>query len=300
MSENQGHTHLKIGELPDLRIVSLSDLYFHEEPDEERLLSLVSRLGAESVLKNPPIVTDPGEGRRLVILDGANRVTALMKLGYEHIPVQVVALDDPLLTVRCWHHAVERLGKEFFLEKIGAMAGVRLIQGHPDSMRDEDNGQESYGSQERTPGRDDGFICSLTFDDTSSVSAFNSGKLLEQVEKLCEITDLYLHTPYSDRVSYTKLAFLKHNYPEFRTLFTFRPFDKHELLEVVLSGKKLPAGITRVFLPKRALGLNIRLELLKSSLTLDEKNHWLTEAIHKLVANKSIRFYQEPTFVFDE
>jgi hypothetical protein len=40
--------------------------------------------------------------------------------------------------------------------------------------------------------------------------------------------------------------------------------------------------------------------MLKSSLTLEEKNHWLQEMIHKMVMNKSLRFYQEPTFVFDE
>lgn len=300
MSKNHGFNHLKIGELPDIRIVSLSELCFHEDPDEERLLSLANRLGADGSLKNPPIVTDPGSGQRLVILDGANRATALIKLGYQHIPAQVVALDDPLLTVQCWHHAVEKLGKEYFMERLSMMADIKIAKGTAISNGNGDDGEESIVANSGNADEHDGYICSLTFEDGATISAFNGGGLLEQVEKLCRITDLYLHTPYSDRVSYTKLSSLKHNYPDFRTLLTFRSFNKHELLEVVLSGKKLPAGITRVILPKRALGLNISLEILKSSLTLEEKNHWLTETIHKLVANKSIRFYQEPTFVFDE
>jgi len=186
------------------------------------------------------------------------------------------------------------------MEKLSAMADVKIVEGFPVSNNDGNDGQEPAGSNPGSADRHDGYICSLTFEDDTAVSVFNGGRLLEQVEKLCGITDLYLHTSYSDRVSYTKLASLKHNYPDFRTLLTFRPFNKHELLEVVLSGKKLPAGITRVLLPKRALGLNISLELLKSSLTLEEKNHRLAEIIDELVANKSIRFYQEPTFVFDE
>jgi len=299
MTAHLGRNHLRIGELPDLRIVSLSDLVFHEDPDEERLLNLVNRLGAEAALKNPPIVTDPGQGRKLIILDGANRVTALIKLGYKHIPVQVVALDDPLLNVRCWHHAVEKLDRGYFRENLAKISGIRISDGFPESIDLGENGEES-DEDDPEAVKYNGYLCSLTSDDDTTISIYNSGHLLDQVQRLCEITNLYLHTPYSDRVSYTKLASLKHNYPEFRTLVTFRPFDKHEVLEVVLSGRKLPAGITRVLLPKRALGLNIRLELLKSALTLEEKNHWLTEMIHRLVANKSIRFYQEPTFVFDE
>lgn len=37
------NNHLRIGELPVLRIVSIGKLVFHEEPDEERLLNLVNR-----------------------------------------------------------------------------------------------------------------------------------------------------------------------------------------------------------------------------------------------------------------
>ena len=81
---------------------------------------------------------------------------------------------------------------------------------------------------------------------------------------------------------------------------TFRRFTKLDFSSIVAAGIKLPAGITRVFLPKRALGLNVPLEFLRSSLTLEEKNRWVEEMILKKVRGKSIRFYREPTFAFDE
>jgi hypothetical protein len=293
LKNNNGNNHLKIGELPDIRMVAIGDLLFHEDPDEERLLNLVNRLGIEGFLKNPPIVAEDPADHRFIVLDGANRVTALIKLKFDHIPVQVVHIEDDRLTIRCWHHAVEKLGKDYFFQKIGEMPAVRIADGgrKPDG---EENGEivEESGA--------DGYLCTLTFENGEIFSIFNTGGLLEEVEHLKKITDLYLHTPLSDRVSYTNLAHLKNNYPEFQTLFTFRTFEKEELLKVVYSGKKLPAGITRVLLPKRALGLNIQLEFLKSALTLEEKRHWLEETIHKMVLSKSIRFYQEPTFVFDE
>jgi hypothetical protein len=277
------NNHLKIGELPHLRVVPARELCFHEDPDEGRLLNMVNRLGAEGILKNPPIVAETDSPGRLIILDGANRVTALIKLNFEHIPVQVVHIGDDNLALRCWHHAVEKFGKDYFLQKIAGFPDIIISRITP---HDNPSG--------------DGYLCTLTFENGETFTARHSGGLIEQVERLKKITDLYLHTSLSDRVSYSNLEHLKNNYPEFQTLLTFRTFENRELLEIVVSGKRLPAGVTRVILPKRALGLNIRMEFLKSALTLEEKNHWLTETIHKMVLNKTIRFYQEPTFRFDE
>ena len=277
--------HLKIGELPDLRILSLSQLYFHEEPDEERLLNLVNRLGSEAVLKNPPIVADPSDSGKFLILDGANRITALSKLNFEHIPVQVIKLEDENLVINCWHHAIEKFDRLFFEKKLSELTEITISKKRhlPDHAS-------------HAPS----FLCALTFSNGESSMVNNDSDLLRQVELLTMITDFYLHTPCYDRVSYLNLEHLAHNYPDFKTVIQFRLFSAGELMQVVNSGQKLPAGITRVILPKRALGLNINLEMLKSSLTLEEKNHWLQEMIHKMVTNKSLRFYQEPTFVFDE
>jgi hypothetical protein len=286
------YNNIKIGELPDIRLVPVNELFFHEDPDEERLLGLVSRLGAEGILKNPPIVAETDSAYRYIILDGANRVTALIKHNFTHIPVQVVNLGDPRLTIECWHHAVERYDKLFFEQSIANFGSIELVPAKPVRLNGEDDINGNNWDQDT--------LCRLVFADGTGLYARGDGDIYARVDKLKKITDLYLHTSLSDRVSYTNLTHLKSNYPEFRTLLLFRSFTKEELLQIVLSGRKLPAGVTRVLLPKRALGLNIRLEFLRSSLTLEEKNHWLSELIHKMVLNKTIRFYQEPTFVFDE
>ncbi len=293
--ESENNNHLKIGELPDLRVLHIDSLVFHEDPDEGRLLNLVSRLGSEGILKNPPIVAAADRGQRFIILDGANRITALKKLKFDNIPVQVVSPDDPDLEIRCWHHAIEKLDKDYFLRNISTMPGIRLIR--VDTEQAVRNSDDSECNPEHAR---DGYLCQLIFESGEIFAAFNGGNLLEQLGHLKKITDLYLDTPHSDRVSYTNLNHLKINYPEFRTLITFRRLCLSEVEDIVMAGRKLPAGITRVLLPKRALGLNIRLEFLKSDLTLDEKNRWLTEMIHKMVLAKAIRFYQEPTFRFDE
>ena len=140
----------------------------------------------------------------------------------------------------------------------------------------------------------------MIFRDNSVLAIKGSENTIEQIKQLIEITSLYLGTPYFDRVSYFDMENLKTHYPEFQTLITFRNFEKKDFEDIIKSGLKLPAGITRVFLPKRALGLNIPLDFLKSDLTLDEKNRWLDEMIIKQVRSRAIRFYREPTFRFDE
>ncbi|MEW5925548.1 MAG: hypothetical protein AB1746_16320 [Candidatus Zixiibacteriota bacterium] len=291
MPNKEQNNHLKIGELPTLRVIPVNKAVFHEEPDATRLLNLVNRLGTEGVLKNPPIVAKMRGIREYVILDGANRITALLKHNFKHVVVQIVDFDDSLLGLQCWHHAIEKLDKEYFLKNISRMPGIEMTISEKDFTDENPVGDESEKK---------GFLCRIIFSDGRSATAYNGGDILEQVKQLRKIADLYLQTSYYDRVSYINLDHLRKHYPEFRTLISFPNYAKSDFSRIVESGIKLPAGVTRVFLPKRALGLNIPLEFLKSGLTLDEKNRWLDDMILKKVRDKSIRFYREPTFSFDE
>jgi hypothetical protein len=120
------------------------------------------------------------------------------------------------------------------------------------------------------------------------------------VEQLRAFTALYHRFAYFDRVSYTDLDHLKHNYPHFSALASFGRFGREDLLTLADSGISVPSGITRVLLPKRALRFNLPLEVLRAERSLEEKEAWLQETIRALVARKAIRFYREPTFHFDE
>jgi len=103
-----------------------------------------------------------------------------------------------------------------------------------------------------------------------------------------------------DRVSYTNLTHLRQHYPDFCALVCFKKISKENLIAVVEKNIYLPSGITRVILPKRALRLNVPLDILRFDAPVEEKNHWLQERITLQVQDKSIRFYYEPTFLFDE
>ncbi len=103
-----------------------------------------------------------------------------------------------------------------------------------------------------------------------------------------------------DRVSYLNLDDLKRNYRRFSSLISFRPFTLEDLQELTHWDRRVPSGVTRILLPKRALRFNIQLEMLRAGLSVEEKESWLQQTILERVADKSIRFYREPTFFFDE
>src|SRR3972149_3075427 len=116
---------------PDLRIVPLGRLVEHEFNDAQRTWPLAQRLKAEGLLKNPPIAAslaeeEGEEDARLVVLDGANRVTALNSLGYAHILVQVVRYEQPFVTLTTWHHVVTGMDQEQFGADLNALEGLEF------------------------------------------------------------------------------------------------------------------------------------------------------------------------------
>src|SRR5262249_2656108 len=96
--------------LPELRFVPTEAVFPHEYHDAQRSQPLVQRLRETGVLKNPPIVTQVGDGMRVepryVVLDGANRSTAARAAGWPHLLVQVVRYESPAVELNTWYHAL--------------------------------------------------------------------------------------------------------------------------------------------------------------------------------------------------
>jgi len=271
---------LKIGELPELHIVGLNDVVLHEDPDMERVARLVDRFSADGILKNPPVVAR-SKGHRRIVLDGANRITALRKLGYSHVLVQELDLFDRGLSLGTWHHAIERLTQEDLLAHASSISGITL---------------EEEAEEPASPPR----MARFRFPSGQVVSLEGAADLDQRVVQLHQLTKIYHRFAYFDRVSYTNLDDLNRNYRNFTALLTFRPFTLEDLQALTHWDRRIPSGVTRVLLPKRALRFNIQLEMLRAGLSAEEKEDWLQQTILERVADKSIRFYREPTFFFDE
>jgi hypothetical protein len=62
----------------------------------------------------------------------------------------------------------------------------------------------------------------------------------------------------------------------------------------------MPPGITRFTVSPRVLRVNYELEALKSTESLEQKNQELKEWLTTKVSGKRVRYYGEPTLLFDE
>jgi hypothetical protein len=272
---------LRVGELPELHMVPLEEIVLHEDPDMERVARLVDRFSADGVLKNPPVV-GRSPGHRYIVLDGANRVTALRKLNYTHVLVQALDLFDPGLQLESWHHAIEHVTADELLSHAAGVEGVTPVEGEDPHI--------SHPS----------VLARFRFPHRSSVTLLGGEDLLERVRQLHGITRVYHRFSSFDRVSYSGMDHLLRNYRGFTGLISFRRFSLEDLQTVTNRDLTVPSGITRILLPKRALRFNLQLEILRAGLSLEEKETWLQQTIREKVAEKAIRFYREPTFFFDE
>src|SRR5512137_70699 len=113
-------------EIPRLQFVAAGDLVLHEQHDASRTNPLAERLRRDRVLKNPPVVAPINGDARFVVLDGANRTTALAQLGVPHVVVQVVDYDDPELVLDTWYHLVSGFPRAEFNRLLEELIGVCL------------------------------------------------------------------------------------------------------------------------------------------------------------------------------
>jgi hypothetical protein len=275
--------------LPRLRFLPVEQLVPHEQQDDRRTGALTSRLQDSGVLKNPPVVTsaeaigDP----RYVVLDGANRVATLKAAGFPHAVVQIVDYDDSGVRLTTWHHALTHdLGAE--IEKaIGSIPGL--------SVREMDLTHARALLARREA------IAFLVRANACALSLHGGQDLHERNSLLNAVVDRYRsRVPYY-RVTRDSLEDARARYPDVQSLLVFPHFHPEEILEVALSGARLPAGITRHVIAWRALRLNLPLNLMADrDRTLDEKNRWLEQWIADRTATSSVRFYEESTVLFDE
>ena len=276
--------------IPDLRIVPIDMLVEHEFNDAQRTQPLTQRLKTEGVLKNPPVVAPLGNGNpRYVVLDGANRVTALHLLGYPHILVQVVPYEQPHVTLTTWYHVVDCVDPKRLTTDLSAVESVDLIL--TDSLR----ARAGLSRREYLMYliRADGEVFAVR-------TAAPVREVREQNRILNSLVDTYKDRCALYRVMTDSLEEVKRLFPTMAGLLIFPQYDFSELLELARDGELLPAGLTRHLIQGRALRLNYPLSELKSDENLDVKNARLKTWMTDKLTTKEVRFYGESTFLFDE
>lgn len=277
--------------LPDLRFVPVDSLVPHERHDVQRMGPLVERFREQEVLKNPPIVTPLANGdsadARYMVLDGANRSTAARAAGFPHIVVQIVRYEEPWVQLSTWHHALSAMSGEALETTCRTIPGLECRREPLLHARAELARREALAYAVHPGG---------------GVLSFRGGRSLEERNHLLNaIVDTYRDRRRFYRMSTESLEVACERHPDVTALVVFPHFAPAEVLELATSGEKLPAGITRHLIRWRALRVNVPLEkLAQANPALDEKNRWLQQWLEERFHQRQVRFYEEPTVLFDE
>jgi ParB-like chromosome segregation protein Spo0J len=270
---------------PDLRIVPLERCVLHEQTDDDRVARLVVRIEEEGTLRNPPILGRHPTIDTLIVLDGATRVTALQSLGAPHILAQVVDYDDAEIELHTWSHVLS----EITLDELEmALADEALIR----EQRCDPQAAEAALQRRET-------LAYLADRDGRCVALGTSVDIVDQAAALRRLFAAYTGRAKIVRVAPTEWrARLQAGAAEAAVVFPVH--TKDDLVALAQNEAVLPAGITRHIIPGRALRVNAPLSLLRNPQPLAEKQAWLDIWLHERRAERGVRYYAEPTFLFDE
>ena len=277
--------------LPDLRFVPTDAVFPHEYHDPQRSQPLVDRLRASGTLKNPPIVTQVGDGMRVeprfVVLDGANRSTAARAAGWPHLLVQVVRYESPSVELFTWYHALTADARELLEHGLASMTGLEIEHHHRLHAR-------------ALLARREALAC-VVLHEGDVIVARGGRTLHERNELLNALVHLYQDKlPYT-RVNSDSLSAARREHPDVQALVIFPRYDPSEVIDLASAGEYLPAGITRHLIRWRALRVNVPVAMCAdTNLALDEKNRWLETWTAERLTKRDVRFYEEPTVLYDE
>ncbi len=275
-------------QLPTLAFVPVDHLIIHERHDLQRTLPLIRRIRTSGIFRNPPVVTPLPDGSgRYMVLDGANRTTALEAMGLPDALVQIVQPDDPGLNLENWNHVVWELNPVRFITTIRDLSEIQLNPARRHPPQPEVRKTCDLAAIVSCKGRS--YCVSGPTDDLET-----------RARLLNDLVDSYRTAARLDRTNAREVNRLKEIYPMFSGLVIFPQFKLEDIMELAGKGCLLPSGITRFTISPRALHLDYPLEELAADKPLAEKNADLQAWLKDKLEHKGVRYYAEATFLFDE
>jgi hypothetical protein len=274
---------------PTLAILPVEKLLIHEHHDESRCLPLIQRIEASGIFTNPVIVTplDDRTGRYLV-LDGANRTTAMRLMAYPHVLTQVIHPDELGVSTQTWNHVCWGIEPESFFNGIWAVPGLTLK--HSDVDRSFDDLINNRA------------LVTIHLPDGSVYAAHaQTRNAKERNDYLNMIVGSYVERCSMDRTPIRTIAGLEDSYNDLSGLVLMPVMEISSITYLAGEGYMLPAGVTRFSISPRAMRVNYPLDRLADQyLRLQEKNDGLDRWLRDRFEAKGVRYYAESTVLYDE
>ena len=263
--------------LPDLCIVDIDDVIPHETGDEQRSLPLMRRLEHAEIFTNPPVVAAIDRGK-YVLMDGANRHFALKQLGFDHILVQVANYDSPFIQLGVWQHIVADWNANDCLQNLEAIEGT--------SIRD---------------GWDSNAVAQVLLRDGPVYGVHaDVDDVFERNAALRDVVNAYHDNATLYRTPLTDPTQIWSWYPSGIALVMFPACGPEHIIEAAIKGAFFPPGVSRHIIHGRALNVNYPMQRLRDCEPIEQKNEALKLWLQQRLAERSVRYYAEATYQFDE
>jgi len=263
---------------PDLRIVPIENIHPHEEYDPQRADPLMERLKQAIYLTNPPIVTEIENGQ-YIVLDGANRYHAFLNLSYKRLLVQVVHYESEFVDLGVWQHIISGWEENAFVQQLHQLAHIKITQ-----CWDHES------------------VCQVLLQ-SGTVLAIDTanGTVEERNRTLCKIVRIYQKHARLSRTALSDPTLIWPLYPDAIALVLFPEYKPEDIIVAARQPAFLPPGISRHIIYGRALKVNYPLSnLLHSANSVEALNDELQAWIRQKFAERSVRYYAESTYQFDE
>ncbi|MCI0472288.1 MAG: hypothetical protein L0Y76_01750 [Ignavibacteria bacterium] len=269
----------------NLDILKIKDIRLHETTETNRLRNLFERIVSSKHLMNPVIVGK--DGKDLVLIDGANRLSTLEEIGCKLILAQIIDYYKPKIRLKNWNHLVYDITLNDLI-KIAEKAGLMFeITGRSDAKKLYSSNNNSVIASEIKNGR--------------SLVIRLSPDLTDRIKELHYFTKYYFGIYNFDR-SEQEIPFsdLKNFSRKNGILIEFPKFSKKQIVKISKSKNKLPAGISRHILDNRVLHVKYDINKLKNDKNVDGKKRDLDRYLLGKIDNNKVRQYRESVIVFDE
>ena len=270
-----------------LEVAPIEKVIPHERHNPQRVAQLAERIAEDGILANPPVTARVGD--TYVILDGATRVTAFRRLGFPHIVVQVVDPDADDIELQRWYHAVHGGSVDELLRALSEVPNLSLVEQPVEALSEATLHGNVAGHLSTVDGR--GFLVQ---------SSGAPGQPGDWLTVLTDLVERYGQWGHVERTTNQDIAVLLSQFPDLAGLFTFPAFTLEMILTLAAQGRTVPAGITRFVIPGRILRLNAPLARLASDEPLESKRRWLDNLVRERLAERQVRYYQEPVILLDE
>jgi len=262
---------------PDLRIVDINHVLPHEKSDIQRSKPLIERIRQADYFTNPPVVAEIDDNQ-FVLMDGANRHNSLKHLGFPHILVQVADYNTEFIELGVWQHIVSDWESSHFIQQLERIDGI--------DVRD---GWDSHAVAQVLLREGPVYGIHAKIDN-----------IVQRNFTLRQVVETYHHNATLYRTPLTDPTQIWSLYPTGIALLMFPSYEPQNIIDAATNQAYLPPGVSRHIIHGRALKLNYPMSELRADLPLEQKNQHLQQWIREKLANRSVRYYAESTYQFDE